>query len=558
MYAMFRNQGAASRPRMTTEDLEDLVVHMIRVRPVFDESRRLMKTSDWSYDDERHYLLVVDCLFRLAEDGKYPGEVPYLALHGEVCKAFADDPILSKADHLVVDVVGRPQDAEPHRGLLYFAYKELDPADLSVDYGLDLLQRFLRERQVFDAARRVIDGATGRTVGNFGQILGGLGVVDQAISAIGSNPVETFLPEGWRPNPIRTTSTGIDWLDRLIGGQAHRDVNGLLGPFAGGKTTLAIQMAVSRARFLRAARFLKLPGFERPRVVVYTSYEEDIDPDIRARSACFGARIDKDRLEALESLAELSRTGQLFPYEHEMYKEMRVKPEEMIGEYERLLLAQEEFNHGLYFMDMKNDGRGQGWVPELAAQLERAKSRYGWEQIDTVIVDYTKVMVRRHLKAQKLDIDRNLRHYINDTPMTVRLEIAERQNCTVWLLHQLSGEANQRSPVAELSHAHAGEAKDFAENLTNCLVLGVKDAATQVSRVFYTKGRRSKNSGNAALVRIDGRLGRILSADEDYMVAKDQKRITSRSLHNQIHGPATPAAPQISDWDFAAGGEEDE
>jgi hypothetical protein len=559
MYAMFRNQGAASRPRMTTEDLEDLVVHMIRVRPVFDEARRLMKMSDWAYDDERHYLMIVDCLFRLAEEGKYSGgEIPYLALHGEVCKAFVDDPILAKSTHLINDIVGRPQDAEPHRGLLHFAYKEIDPADLSTSYGLDLLQRFLRERQVFDAARRVIDGSTGRTVGNFGQILSGLGSIDQAIGAIGSNPIQTFLPEDWKPNPIRTSSTGIDWLDKLIGGQAARDVNGLLGPFGGGKTTLAIQLAVSRARLLRGARFLKQPGFERPRVVVYAGYEEDIDPDIRARATCFGARIDKDRLEALESFSELSRTGQLLPYELEQYKRMKAKPEEMLGEYERLMLAREEFNHGLYFMDMKNDGRGQGWIPELASQLERAKTRYGWEQIDTVIVDYTKVMVRRHLKTQKVDIDRNLRHYINDTPMSAKLEIAERLGCTVWLLHQLSGESNQRSPVAELSHAHSGEAKDFAENLVNCVVLGVKDVGTQVSRVFYTKGRRSKNSGGCTLVRTDGQFGRLLPAADDFMVSPDQKRITSRSLHNQIHGPTIPAAPQISEWDFAGNGEEDE
>jgi hypothetical protein len=381
-------------------------------------------------------------------------------------------------------------------------------------------------------------------------------VIDQAIGAIGSDPVYEVLPQIWIPRPIQQSTTGVKWLDRLIGGQSPRDVNGILGPFAGSKTTLAVQIAVERARFLRTAHFFHDPNHPVLGRVVYASYEEDVETEIRLRSISCAARIDKSRLDNLKSLDELSRKGQLRDYEIAMYKNMKSPAEEMDGEYERLLKAREEVGHNLHLMDMKNDGRGQGWIPELAAQIQRAMARHGWEKIDTVIIDYTKLMVRRYLKSQRLEIDRNLRHYINDTPMTAKLEIAEPLDCTVWILHQLSGDANRRSPKATLSHADAGEARDIAENMVNCVVLGVKDSLTQISRVFYTKGRRSEKSGTDSLFRTEGGLARTVGADEDFILVKDQ--FVQKSLHNTIHGPAAPDEAPVSTWEYDGDEDEDE
>jgi hypothetical protein len=553
MYAKYGSDAVPDQPRMGTEDLEELVVHIIRVRAVCDEARRLMKLADWSYSDERHYMLLMQVVFELCESGDYiSGDIPYPALHSAACQTYAADVHLQRYNpHLITDIVGRPEDPEPHRGLLHFAYRVVDPIDLSVEYGINLLQRFLRERQVYDATRKLLDSATGRVVRDFGKVLTDMSVVEQSIAAIGSDPVRISIPEIWIPNPIKLTSTGIPWMDRFMGGQAARDINLLLGPFAGGKTTIAVQLAVERAKLIQALHHLGDPDFAGPlRKVIYVSYEEDVEIDIRPRVMSCAGRIDKKTMESLVSLDSLSRRGALKPYELAYYQSTNVtNPDEMVGEYERLMEARQLVGQNLYLFDMKNEGRGKGWVPELAAQIERAKDRYGWNQIDTIIIDYVKVMVRRHLLHQRMDVDRNLRHYINNTPFMLKTELAERFGCTVWALHQLSGEANKRSAAADLSHADSGEARDIAENAVNCMVLGVKDSQYGVSRVFYTKGRRSENSGKHTFIKTDGALGRTLDAESDFMVSAG--KIVSKSLHHQIHGPESElAAPAVSTWDL--------
>jgi hypothetical protein len=271
------------------------------------------------------------------------------------------------------------------------------------------------------------------------------------------------------------------------------------------------------------------------------------------------ARIRKSTMESLKSLDQLSRTGKLHPYELAMYGDMKVTdPAQMDGEYERLMKANAQVGQNFHMMDMRKDGRGTGWIPELASYIAQHVQRHDWA-IDTIILDYTKIMCRRYLIARDKDPDRALRHLINETPMMAKLELAERFGCTVWLIQQLSGEANMRSPTARLGHAHAGEARDFAENLANCLVFGVKSGENGVCRVFYTKGRRSANQGKDTLVFLDGGSGRTVGVGDSYKIVR--KRIVQSNLYDEIHGdPAqagvtdTPIAP----WDPDMGTEGDE
>jgi hypothetical protein len=543
---------------MSPDELEELLVHIIRVASVYAEARRFLEGDEWDLHAERHYRIMLDGLFKLGDSKLYTlGEIPYTAVHIEVGRALDDDPMLRDARGLVSDIVGRPTDPDPYNGLLYHAYKVVKDEDLNDKYGIDLLKRFLKERQTLDGIRRVIDSAGGRNVTGFGAYLSKITLRDQAIEAIGSDPFHVMLPADWVPTTIETTPLGIKWADDLTGGQAPGDVNAILGPFGGGKTLFAIQLAVERAKLCMAWHVAGDAGHGRLKRVIFVSYEEDVDRDVRPRVMSCAAKIKKVTLESLKSLDQLSRKGQLLAYELAMYETMKVTdPELMDGEYERLMKADAQIGANLHMMDMRKAGRGTGWIPELAAYIERQQQQHDWA-IDTIIIDYTKIMCRRHLKAQDKDPDRHLRHLINETPMTAKTDLAERFGCTVWLLQQLSGDANRRSPAAQLSHADAGEARDFAENLANCLVFGVKHGESGVCRVFYTKGRRSENQGTSTMISLDGGFGRTLDASGSYKIVND--KIVQANLYNEIHGePAKAAAPPISDWDPYQGTEGDE
>jgi hypothetical protein len=550
--------GIQDEPRMTPTELEELLVHIIRAPTVYSEARLHMEGDDWDPHNERHYRILVTELFRLGDSRVYPaGEIPYVAVHNEVGRVLDDDPMLKTAQHQIHDIVGRPLDPEPYNGLLYHAYK-VEEADLSPQYGLTLLKKFLRERQVLDKVRRVIDGAGGRNVPGFGLYLSKITLKDRAVEAIGSHPFQRMLPAGWVPTTIETTPLGIKWADELIGGQAPGDVNAILGPFGGGKTMFAVQLAVERSKLCMAWHVNGDAGHARLRKVIFASYEEDIERDIRPRTLSCAGRINKKTLEAIKSVDDLSRKGHLLPYELAMYEMQAITdPEQMDGEYERLMKADAEVGANLQLMDMRKDGRGNGWIPELAAYIERQQAQEDWA-IDTIIIDYTKIMCRRHLKAQDKDPDRHLRHLINETPMVAKMDLAERFGCTVWLIQQLSGDANRRSAAARLSHADAGEARDFAENLVNCLVFGVKDGQTGACRVFYTKGRRSENQGMDTLIGLDGGFGRTVSATGDYKIVNE--KIVQARLFNEIHGepPKVAAGPPISPWNPYANTEGDE
>ena len=561
MYAKFGGGGVQDEPRMTPTELEDMLVHIIRVPAVYSEARIHIQPDDWDPHSERHYRILIDGLFKLGDLKLYTaGDIPYLAVHNEVHGVLHDDPMLRDAQYMISDIVGRPGDADPYNGLLYHSYKGVDEDDLSIQYGITLLQKFLRERQVIDKVRRVLDGAGGRNVTDFGGILSKITIKARAVEAIGSNPFQTMLPNNWVPTTIDTSSTGVTWVDELMGGQAPGDVNGILGPFGGGKTMVAIQLAVERAKLCMAWHLAGDIGHERLRQIIFASYEEDIDRDIRPRVMSCAAKIKKGTLESLRSLDQLSRKGDLQPYELAMYELMKVTNDDLKdGEYERLMKAHAQVGANLQMMDMRGSGRGTGWIPELTSYIERQQQQNNWA-IDTIIIDYTKIMCRRHLKALDKDPDRNLRHLINETPMTAKLELAERFGCTVWLLQQLSGEANTRAAGATLNHAHAGEARDFAENLVSCLVFGVKDGPSGCCRVFYTKGRRSANQGKDTLISLDGSYGRTISAAGSYKVVTN--KIVAANLYNQIHGGDPVAAgangPSIAPWDPYQGTEGDE
>jgi hypothetical protein len=188
MSGIFSGGGTPDEPRMTPTELEELLIHIIRVPAVYSEARRFFDDDAWDLYSERHYRILLDGFFKVADTQLYAnGDIPYLAVHNEVHRVMADDPMLKDAQYMINDIIGRPSDADPHIGLLYHSYKGVDEDDLNVPYGLVLLKKFLHERQVIDKVRRVLDGAGGRNPTGFDAVLAKALETAAAIATIGQD-----------------------------------------------------------------------------------------------------------------------------------------------------------------------------------------------------------------------------------------------------------------------------------------------------------------------------------------------------------------------------------
>ena len=74
----FGGGGIKDEPRMTPDELEELLVHIIRVPVVYLEARRFIVAADWNPNSERHYRIVAECLFKLGDTKLYTiGAIPY-------------------------------------------------------------------------------------------------------------------------------------------------------------------------------------------------------------------------------------------------------------------------------------------------------------------------------------------------------------------------------------------------------------------------------------------------------------------------------------------------
>jgi hypothetical protein len=253
---MFGGAGIQDEPRMTPVELEELIIHVIRVPTVYSEARRFIRIEDWDPHAERHYRILIDGLFKLGDSKLYRlGDIPYVAIHTEVRRVMDDDPMLKDAQFMINDIVGLPTDPDPYNGLLHHAYKVVDEDDLSTPYGITLLKKFLKERQVLDKVRRVLDGAGGRNVIGFEAILAQIQETAAAIETIGHSGAVSLaetLPalltwlETTQGKVILGLETGLADLDERTLGLRGLVVLGAMPNC--GKTAMGVQLAVGVAR----------------------------------------------------------------------------------------------------------------------------------------------------------------------------------------------------------------------------------------------------------------------------------------------------------------------
>jgi len=320
--------------------------------------------------------------------------------------------------------------------------------------------------------------------------------------------------------PIR--STGLSYLDDFMaGGHCVGEVYGILAPYGTCKTTLATMLVCNEARYAQQKHDPARP--DRCGISVIVSYEAPKQPELHHRFLMYLAQIQRDSLAAMGADG-LNSLGNDFdsplPYEKELFYQ-HIQDRMFIPEATRALQCVDLLNKHCCVLDMTgNDsvypGAGGGGLKEISRRIRLELARRGPEcYLTSVVIDYVGALVKREMAVSNED-SYELRHHITKIPLLARNEIAVEFQCPVWLVHQLSGQANSMlKPGASLHHTDSAESKSFAENLDFAFVIGNLNA-DNMGQIACTKHRRAPNSP-PKVIQVDGMFNTVLSRDDMFV-----------------------------------------
>ena len=515
-----------AQPRLSLVELKDLAVYLLRSDAVFQQAKSLLVPEYFDPVTEPHLVLLWTCLLEVEQKyQKFP--VPQRSLRHTVVKYLKSDPELLPTE-LQWELLCSAEDDAGQLGLIDAAYAA-DEASLDDDEGLNLLRTFLEERAVLDEVQRALQTGPGMRPTNFRDLLEKVNQRVTQIHAVGHDPFLAPIPDEWYGEGRSPYTTGIPFIDELLGGgHAPGETVGFIAPYGVGKTLLATQLGVESAKFLQSAAG---DQEEEPKRVFLISYE-DPSVSLSSRVIAYAADISLQRLQGLKDYSTLSRRGKLLPYERRYFKQVKgVKDlSQQDGEYERLQKAKEIINRNLVLMDFASSSNcGHGMVDEIAAMLRRVRDERGW-QPGCVIIDYVGKAVDRHIQFHNLNAESATRHLIRRFVDSARGKIAEELDTPVWLGHQFAGAVVNAAVTKDLGHSDAAECKSFGESLWFSLVLGNLEKESRVGRLRCTKSRRSGTEGEIVLVKRDGEFSRFHDARKSYIIDPVSGRIVSKDV----------------------------
>jgi RecA/RadA recombinase len=518
--------------RIDTITIEFMFLHLIRCPDVFNAARVRVEPDLFSKADETKYLVAWKIALEYFES--YGDMVPhqYLSVNtasaidaSPACPQEALDDAVSFVDWL-------------------FSETENPTADLRTDVGMDLLQRFLLDRQVHQP---IIEAAAliqaGGTV-DLNAVVEESNIKKAAVESLGTRvPMSAVpTPEQWDSIARERYATGVKIIDdRMDGGSENGDVNLLFGPTGVGKTLLGVQMLTSCAKVQRNSVAEGGEG----RTCVYISYEAPMH-EVQVRMLAYGARVDKGRLERIKNYNELSTTGNLQEYETRLFA--RENGEEQLGEQERIALCRPWMNQHIKIFDFSGarvDGQpphGHGGMAEIRQVLTATQAQCG--PLALVVIDWIGMMVRRYINATSKDMAAVYHHMLNEWCDVAHTELAVPFNCPVWGLHQMSGQANKRSPTAELHHSDAEGCASMAVNSWFAFCLGNKDSASNTCLLAATKTRRGEGK-ETEICYINGAFGEMRSAAHEYTRDPVTKQLRPIAENSHLHDMRGSQKPQL-------------
>ncbi len=240
-------------PKLTVEQLDLLMAHLLRLRLLFQKAQSVLKPSHFNSATEPHYHALWGVILELVKK------------HGE--EAILGDPQRARTYiEAELDALTRsaPEVYSPAVMELLFAQHIDRPAlvpwiveecaqeQLQLSYGLDLLRKFLYERTVNDDFRQLFRNANDLTVQNLPEVCRDVLQAASKIDRIGSSSARSFAEDFadfekrlgfYRGRTLIGLKTGMERLDEHTLGLRGLTVLGA-GPGIG-KTSYALQCGIS-------------------------------------------------------------------------------------------------------------------------------------------------------------------------------------------------------------------------------------------------------------------------------------------------------------------------
>ena len=530
------------RPLLDQRQKELMMAMLLRSPQAFAALRSHLKPEHFG-NYEQGYALVWTITLKLYEKyGVLPDKPLLLA---EIENACNEAP--GTLNETEADAVGT---------FLDWAY---EPANFKVpldtdkplgEWAVEVAKRFLLERVALQAKALTVNQDTAPADLN----AAATAILNQAavINSISSNASTEPFPEDWDQDiAVNVFPTGIDFIDQFMGGgHANGEVYGIMGPYGSCKTTLANMLAAKAVAYF--AKQHAADSSQPRKVVVLVSYEDRLRT-MRQRVLGYAARIKRSVMEALKDRhKDLSRAGGLREYEKRLFRAELAQKLRVPGEFERAAGVVQNMNNHAIFLDMTGftvKGIGGGYFNEISAMVSAELQRRGNAVCGLVIADYVGAAAKRHVDITEGLSNDDLRHLIGGAPLKAKSTLADKFDCPVCLLHQLSAEANSFSEAKLADYTNSAEAKNFAENLDFCFIIGrlTKD---NVGLFGCTKHRRTAGKDHT-LIQVQGDMYQVVCVDGTYCIDTSQRKIMRLEEYQKIgtpqEAPAAGKAPVAGD-----------
>jgi len=299
-------------------------------------------------------------------------------------------------------------------------------------------------------------------------------------------PELTSLVEEFETTPYR-----INFIDSVMGGGCREnEVYCLLGPTGGGKSLLGLQLVTEQATHFYVENINSIN--------VYFTYEL-CKRDTLVRAYAQTTSIPLERLE------QIARQEDHFTED----------------ERRRYNIAREVLRNCYRIVDFSgsdpstSDTANGGDLYEVVDYLMKLQDTTG-RKLCTVVLDWAGLIVEREAVLANKDITKVRVSELTSFVQRVKELIAGPLQCSVWVVHQLSGEATNKAPHVPAHHSQAHWCRSFANNAVYAMCLGVQDNETRVMTFNCSKSRRSRKIA-PKLIQINDAL-RFIDVSDQYIV----------------------------------------
>lgn len=487
--------------QLTLSDVVDMVANFIWVPALYKSycksiKEEYFKQTPTIIDEDETCLAYVWGALRDYYDSHGTEEVPDRSRLEVYIRAY-----LRGVEHDEDMVEERLFGDDPTMSFLPNLYDE-ERKTLNLATGNKLVHAFLNERRIYNSSiqhynelKELTGYVDTNEAANLRRLADEASRIEALTSDIDVQPLVPDLSYFKASEGKRAIPTGIAWVDeRLNKGQRYGEVNGLFGPTGSGKTTFACQLFVSNVR--EAYKDSQL-GIE-DKFCVYYTYEQSASEVTRTRILSSAFEIARDSLDDEMNYEATFSRGPNDRKDYELRKEF--------SEYERYYNEKDKFNrHGIIRnmsgvpdvgdteeLIQRKRHKGEGGVEELVHDLDFLTG-YCRMGVRAVFIDYLGLVIDRQYRERDEKERWNAMRSFGDE---VRQKIAGAFDCTVWLLHQMSGVANAKNPTTPLKHTDAAGCKSLADNMANCLCLGTKDKGSDCLYLTFSKTRHAGGQGH--------------------------------------------------------------